>query len=94
MVKVPDKYVNKKLPPIFKSWFIFFFTSHNHETSFAIKCHLKIPTITTTTYGKEAFISMVTKTWNKRSNSKSNCTDPIINTFFPKKLIFFYLTFI
>ena len=60
MVKLPNKmkietclliskYVNK-LPPIFDSWF-------------ATKGHLKIPTDTTVTYGKVAFISMATKTW-------------------------------
>ena len=33
------------------------------ETSIAAKGHLKIP-VTTATYGKGAFISMATKTWN------------------------------
>ena len=59
-----SKYVNNKLPPIFNSWFIFSSTCHNYETSFAAKGHLKIPTVTTTTYGKAAFISMATKMWN------------------------------
>ena len=73
MVKLPDKikienglfinkYVNNKLPHIFNSWFILSSTFHNYETSFAIKGHLKIPTATTTTYGKDVFISMATKT--------------------------------
>ena len=67
MAKLPDKikignwlfiskYVNNKLPPIFNSWFIFFSTSHNYETSFVTKGRLKIPTDTTTSYGKGAFI--------------------------------------
>ena len=75
MVKLPDKtkignchfinkYVNNKLPPIFNNWFIFSSTSHNYETLFASKGHLKIPTVTTATYGKVAFISTATKTWN------------------------------
>ena len=75
MVKLPDKikignclfiskYVNNKLHPIFNTWFIFSSTSHHYETSPATRGPLKIPTITTTTYGKGAFISMVTKTWN------------------------------
>ena len=74
-VKLPDKikiencffiskYVNNKLPAIFNSWFIFSSSFHNFETSFAAKGHLKIPTVTTATYGKGASISMTTKTWN------------------------------
>ena len=59
-----NKYVNSKLPPIFNRWFIFSSTSRNYETSFAAKGHLKIPTVTATTYGKGPFISMATKTWN------------------------------
>ena len=47
-----SKYVNNKLPPIFNSWFIFSSTCHNYETSFAAKGHLKIPTVTITTYGR------------------------------------------
>ena len=46
-----SKYVNNKLPPIFKSWFIFSSIFRNYETSFAAKGHLKIPTVTTATYG-------------------------------------------
>ena len=38
------------------------FPSHNCETSSAAKGHLNIPNVTTTTYGKGAFIIMVTKT--------------------------------
>ena len=94
IVKLPDKikienclfiskYVNNKLPPIFNSWFIFSSTFHNYETSFAAKGHLKIPTVTTATYGKGAFISMATKTWN---NTQSQIKDPMINTFSPNKL--------
>ena len=94
MVKLPDeikienclfisKYVNNKLPLIFDSWFIFSSTSHNYETLFATKCHLKIPTDTTTTYGKEAFTSMDTKAWN---NIQSQIKDPMVNTFSPNKL--------
>ena len=75
IVKLPDKikiehflfiskYVNNKLPPIFNSWFIFFSTSHNYETSFTTKCGLKIPTDTTASYGKSTFIIMATKTWH------------------------------
>ena len=56
MVKLPEKikienflfiskYVNNKLPSIFNNWHIFSSTSHNFETSFATKGHLKIPTV-------------------------------------------------
>ena len=89
MVKLPDKikienflfiskYVKNILPSIFNSWCIFSSTSHNYETSFATKGHLKILTDTTTTYGKKAFISMATKTWN---NIQSQIKDPTINIF-------------
>ena len=101
MVKLPDKikienclfiskYVNNKLPQIFDSWFIFSSTSHNYETLFATKCHLKIPTDTTTTYGKEAFTSMDTKAWN---NIQSQIKDPMVNTFSPNKLKIFLFDF-
>ena len=84
-----SKYVNKKLPPIFNSWFIFSSTCHNYETSFAAKGHLKIPTVTTSTYGKGAFISMATETWN---NTQSQIKDLMMYTFSPNKLKIFSLT--
>ena len=59
-----SKYINNKLPSIFNSWFIFFSTYHNYETSFTTKGGLKIPTDTTTSYDKGTFISMATKTWH------------------------------
>ena len=79
--------VNSKLPPIFKSWFIFSSTYHNYDTSFVAKGHLKIPTVTATAYGKGAFISMTTKTWN---NTQSQIKDPMINIFSPNELNFFF----
>ena len=101
IVKLPDKikienclsirkYVNNKLLPIFNSWFIFSSTFHNYETSFAAKGHLKIPTVTTATYGKGAFIGMVTKKWN---NIQSQIKDSMINTFSPNKLKIFLFDF-
>ena len=75
---------------IFNSWFIFFSTFHNYETSFAAKGHLKVLTVTTTTYGKGAFISMATKTWN---NTQSQIKDFMINTFSPNKLKWFLFDF-
>ena len=101
IVKLPDKikiesclfiskYVNNKLPPIFNSWFIFSSTFHNYETSSAAKVHLKIPAVTTTTYGKGTFISMATKT---RNNTQSQIKDPMLNTFSPRKLKIFFFDF-
>ena len=98
VVKLPDKiifssagrYVNNKLLPIFNSWFIFSSSCHNFETSFAAKVHLKIPTVTTATYGKGAFISMTTKTWN---NTQSQIKDPMINNFSPNKRKMFVFDF-
>ena len=85
-----SKYVNNKLPPIFNSWFIFSSTFHNYETSFAAKGHLKIPAVTTATYGKGAFISMATKTWN---STQSQIKDPMINNFPLNKLNIFLFDF-
>ena len=85
-----NKYVNSKLPPIFNRWFIFSSTSRNYETSFAAKGHLKIPTVTATTYGKGPFISMATKTWN---NTQRQIKDPMINTFSPNELNIFLFDF-
>ena len=85
-----SKYVNNKLPPIFNSWFIFSSTFHNYETSFAAKGHLKIPAVTTATYGKGTFISMATKTWN---NTQSQIKDPMINNFSLNKLNIFLFDF-
>ena len=101
IVKLPDKikienclfiskYVNNKLPPIFNSWFIFFSTFHNYETSFAAKGHLKIPAVSAGTYGKGAFIRMATKAWN---NNRSQIKNVMINTFSPNKLKIFLLDF-
>ena len=85
-----SKYVNNKLPPTFNSWFISSYTFHNYETLFAAKGHLKIPTVTTATYDKGAFISMATKTWD---NTQSQIKDPMINTFSPNKLKIFLFDF-
>ena len=85
-----SKYVNNKLLLIFNSWFIFSSTCHNYETSFTAKGDLRIPTITTTTYGKETFISMATETWN---NTQSQIKDPMINTSSPNKLKMFLFDF-
>ena len=81
---------NNKLTAIFNSWFIFSSNSHNYEISFATKGHLKILTVTTATYGKEAFINMATKAWN---NIQSQIKDSMRNTFFPNELNIFLFNF-
>ena len=68
---------------MFNRWFIFSSTFHNYETSFAAKGHLKIPAVTTATYGKGTFISMTKKTWN---NTQSQIKYLMMNTFSPNKL--------
>ena len=81
------------LPPILNSvnsWFKFSFTSHNYETSFVTKGHLKIPTVSTRTYGEGAFISMTTRTWN---NIQTQIKDPRINHFTANKLKCFLFDF-
>ena len=60
------------------------------ETPITAIGHLKIPTVTTATYGKGAFIIMATKTWN---NTQIQVKDPMINTFSPNKLKIFLFDF-
>ena len=60
------------------------------ETSIAAEGHLKIPTVTTATYGKGAFIGMATKT---RNNTQNQVKDSMINTFSSNKLKVFLFDF-
>ena len=85
-----SKYVNNKLPPNFNIWVIFPFTSHYYETLFGTKGHLKILTVSTTTYGEGAFISMASKTWY---NIQRQIQFPMINTFSTNKLKLFLFYF-
>ena len=59
-----NKYTNNKLPSIFTNWFTFSSMSHNYQTSFAFKGNLQIPSVQTTSYGKNAFVYTVIRTWN------------------------------
>ena len=59
-----NKYTNNKLSSIFTNWFTFSSLSHNDQTLFAAKVNLQIPSVQTTSYGKNAFVYMVIKTWN------------------------------
>ena len=57
-------YTNNKLPSIFTNWFTFSSMSHNYQTSFASKGNLQIPSAQTISYGKNAFVYMIIRTWN------------------------------
>ena len=59
-----NKYTNNKLPSIFTNWFTFSSMSHNYQTSFASKENLQTPSVQTTSYGKNAFVYMIIRTWN------------------------------
>ena len=86
-----NKYSNNKLPSIFTNWFTFSAMSPNYQTLFASKENLQIPSVQTT-YGKNAFVYMVIKTWN---DIQKEMKDVMLNTFSLVKLksllIEFYL---
>ena len=66
--------------------------SQNYETSFASKGNLQIPSVQTTSYGKNSFVYMVIKTWN---DIQKEMKGVMLNTFSLVKLksllIEFYL---
>ena len=72
-----SKYTNNKLPSIFTNWFTFSSMSDIYQTSFASKGNLQIPTVQKT-YGKNAFVYMVIKTWN---DIQKEMNAVILNTF-------------
>ena len=57
--------------------------SHNYITSFASKGNLQILTLQTTSYGKNAFVYMVIRTWN---DVQKEMKGVILNTFSLVKL--------
>ena len=59
-----NKYTNNKLPSIFTYWFTFSSMSHNYQSSFASKGSLQVPSVQTTSYGKNGFVYNVIRTWN------------------------------
>ena len=59
-----NKFTNNKLSSIFTNWFTFSSMSHSYQTLFASKGNLQIPSVQTTSFGKNAFVYMVIKTWN------------------------------
>ena len=86
-----NKYTNNRLSSIFTNWFTFSSMSHNYQTSFGSKGNLQIPSVQTT-YGKNAFVYMVIKTWN---DIQKEMKGVMLNTFSLAKLksllIEFYL---
>ena len=58
------KSINFNLPPIFNHWFTFFSDSHNYETSSYSKVLLKVKTVNTKKYGREAMIHDAISSWN------------------------------
>ena len=72
-----SKYTNNKLPSIFTNWVTFLSMSDIYQTSFASKGNLQIPSVQTT-YGKNAFVYMVIKTWN---DIQKELNAVILNTF-------------
>ena len=77
---------------IFNNWFTFSSMSHNYQTSFATKGNLQIPSVQTTSYGKNAFVYSVIRTWN---DIQKEMKGVMFNTFSLAKLksllIEFYL---
>ena len=60
-----SKSINFNLPPIFNHWFTFSSDSHNYETSSSSKGLLKVKTVKTKKYDREAIINNVILSWNK-----------------------------
>ena len=78
IIKLPDKVIMKNclfksksinfnLPSIFNHWFTFSSDSHNYETSSSSKYLLKVKTVKTKKYGREAMINKVIS-WNNIQN--------------------------
>ena len=56
--------INFNLPPIFNHWFTFSSDSHNYETSSSSKGLLKVKTVNTKKYGREAMTNNAVSSWN------------------------------
>ena len=60
-----SKSINFNLLPIFNHWFTFSSDLHNHETSSSLKDLLKLKTVNTKKYGREAMTNNAVSSWNK-----------------------------
>ena len=78
-----NKCTNNKLPSIFTNWFTFSSMSHNYQTLFASKGNLQIPSVQTTSYGKNVFVYIVIKNWN---DIQKEMKGVMLNTFSLVKL--------
>ena len=59
-----SKSINFNLPPIFNHWFTFSSDSRNYETSSSSKGLLKVKTLNTKKYDREAMINNMIPSWN------------------------------
>ena len=59
-----SKSINFNLPPLFNRWFTFSSDSHNYETSTSSKGLLKVNTVNTKKYGREAMANNAVSSWN------------------------------
>ena len=59
-----SKSINFNLHPIFNHWFTFSSDSHNYETSSSSKGLLKVKTVNTKKYGREAMTNNAVSSWN------------------------------
>ena len=75
IIKLPDKIImencffigksiNFNLPPIFNNWFTFSSDSHNSEASSFSKGFLKVKTVNTKKYRREAMTNNAVSSWN------------------------------
>ena len=62
-----SKSINFDLPPIFNHWFTFPSDSHNYETTSLSKGLLKVKTVNTKKYGREAMTNNAVPTWTKKN---------------------------
>ena len=59
-----SKSSNFNLPSIFNQWFTFSWDSHIYETSSSSKGLLKVKTLNTKKYGREAMMNNAILSWN------------------------------
>ena len=59
-----SKSINFNLPPVFNHWFTFSSDSHNYEASSSSEGLLKIKTVNTKKYGREAMTNNAVSSWS------------------------------
>ena len=63
-----SKSINFDLPPIFNHWFTFSSDSRNYETFSSSKGLLKVKTVNSKKYGREAMTNNAVSSWNNIQN--------------------------